>query len=64
MKLNPKDIEVSTYRCGHPKCNTAIRIKHIPTGITVEYDEERSQYKNRKIALEMLGEKLNTLPNN
>ena len=63
-KLDKKDIRIDTYRSsGHGgqhvnKTESAVRVKHLPTGTTVCIQNERDQHENKKIALEKLGEKL------
>ena len=57
MKLDPTDLEITSFGAGW-ESHSFIRIKHIPTGITVESDSERSQYYNRKKCLEILEKKL------
>ena len=58
------EIEVEFYKSSGPggqhrnKTATAVRIRHIPSGLTVTCEETRSQSRNRKIALERLSEKL------
>ena len=63
-RFDPKDVQWETMRASGPggqhvnKTESAVRVTHLPSGVRASASEERSQHRNRKLALARLGAKL------